>query len=165
MADPIIFFDMDGVLAKWDTESAVEDTFLPGYFLNREPDQVMINSLRTLLSQGYDVRILSAVYPGLIYRAEKEEWLKKYVGNVQAIFLPCGDSKAHYVTLSAGQKAILIDDYTRNLVMWECEGAEYIGIKYLNGVNNTRGTWSGFRIAYQMDVPHVVKTIEAIANL
>lgn len=32
MADPIIFFDMDGVLAKWDTESAVEDTFLPGYF-------------------------------------------------------------------------------------------------------------------------------------
>lgn len=165
MADPIIFFDMDGVLAKWDTESAVEDTFLPGYFLNREPDQVMINSLRTLLSHGYDVRILSAVYPGLIYRAEKEEWLRKYVGNVPAIFTPCGESKAHYVTLAAGQKAILIDDYTRNLVMWECEGAEYIGIKYLNGVNNTRGTWSGFRIAYQMDVPHVVKTIEAIANL
>ena len=162
---PVIFFDMDGVLAKWDTETAVEDTFLPGYFLNREPDHLMISALDGLVRCGYDVEVLSAVYPGAVYRIEKEDWLWKYGISVKHTFLPCGENKANYVSLADGQKAILIDDYTRNLVAWECTGDRFIGIKYLNGVNNTNGTWSGFRVSNQMDRDHIVKTIAAIASL
>ena len=32
-----IFVDLDGVLAKWDAEVAVEDTYARGFFLTREP--------------------------------------------------------------------------------------------------------------------------------
>ncbi len=162
---PIIFFDMDGVLAKWDTASSYEDTFVPGYFLSREPDALMIDSLHELVRLKYNVMILSAVYPGAIYHAEKEEWLRRYGINVPAIFLPCGENKANYVSLEADQRAFLVDDYTRNLNAWESTGAGFVGVKYLNGINNSRGTWRGYRVSNQMDSAHIVGTISAIASL
>jgi hypothetical protein len=160
-----IFFDMDGVLAKWDTASSVEDTFLPGYFLSRDADASMVESLNGLIRRGYDVHVLSAVYPGAIYQEEKRQWLLNNGITAEPIFLPCGDNKANYVALEAGQKGILIDDYTRNLNLWESSGTAFVGIKYLNGINSTKGTWRGFRVSHKMDVPHIVNTIAAIANL
>lgn len=43
-----IFIDMDGVLAKWNTEASFEDTFEKGYFLDRLPQENMIAAVREL---------------------------------------------------------------------------------------------------------------------
>ena len=47
-----IFIDMDGVLAKWNTEASFEDTFEKGYFLDRLPQENMIAAVRETLLQS-----------------------------------------------------------------------------------------------------------------
>ena len=58
----MIYFDMDGVLAKWDTTTSVEDTFRPGYFLAREKEEKVAKLIYLLQEEGYTVTILSAAY-------------------------------------------------------------------------------------------------------
>jgi len=41
-----------------------------------------------------------------------------------------------------------LDDYTKNLVLWQPPAR---GIKLLNGINHTRGTWPHDRLSYQKE--------------
>ena len=144
----MVFVDMDGVLAKWNTEASIEDTYEPGYFLARDEDPAIKELIRLLMGHGHKVAILSAVYPTGTAAADKHVWLDEHgLADVRRIFVPYGADKHLYIPELA-EPMILIDDYSRNLHAWEAAG--HIGVKYLNGINGTNGTWKGLTISRDM---------------
>ncbi len=156
-----IYFDMDGVLAKWDTASGVEDTFQPEYFLHREPEVNIINALKMIKTDGFaDAAVLSAAYSTTNAGEEKLQWLQAQGINVPAYIVPYGHSKNMFVPKNE-DVSLLVDDYTRNLRDWETV-PNHIGVKFVNGVNSTNGTWEGFRLDYRMDAEHMLLTLKGI---
>ena len=159
------FIDMDGTIAKWEYVP-FERLFEQGYFKNLKPQTQVIDGVRELCLQGDDVYILSCYLSDSKYAMpEKIEWLKEYVPFIapeKYILVPYGDSKVQHIPggISAGD--YLIDDYTKNLLEWQKAGGT--GIKLLNGINHSRGTWQGFKIS--MDefslLPSLLKTDKAL---
>ena len=165
-----IFIDMDGVLAKWNTEASVEETYEPGYFLRRTPEAGLVDIVNKLLSEGKQVVILSAVY-GQEQANDKLVWLRRIFDkwdvinpidsilgyynddSLKTIFCPYGGSKRDYVINHAanllGDKNILIDDFSKNLREWTGDSTvaqEFYGIKFINGINDTHKSWKGPRL-------------------
>lgn len=122
-----IYVDMDGVLAKWNTEASFEDIQKDGYFLNLLPENGIIVAVQSLLSKGYDVRALSSAW-SVQAVWEKREWLNRYVStDMQSIFVPAGKDKSDYVS---EHDAVLLDDFGRNLAEWKG-----VPVKFYNGIN------------------------------
>lgn len=158
-----IYIDMDGCIAKWNTEAFIDDTFLPGYFANREPDVDLINTVKDLVAAGYDITILTAVYIDDHSKQDKLKWLKKYgLDNLNIIFVPYGNEKSKYIEMD-GNISILLDDFSRNLNEWILYPNCY-GIKYMNGINGTKGTWKSFMVSNKMNQVSMFRTIRAIIN-
>lgn len=156
-----LYIDMDGCLAKWNTEASIEDTFEPGYFANLEPEESLIDAVK-LLSEDYDVSILSAVYQDNHSAKDKLTWLKKNgLGYLQAIFVPYGEAKQKYI--DQNYISILIDDYSKNLEEWVMS-KNCFGIKYLNGINSTKGQWTGFMVPGKMNSQALFRTIRGIVT-
>ncbi len=148
---------MDGVLAKWDSNTSSEGTKVKGYFLAREPEMIITELVNALIAIGSPVCILSAVWNEDCAK-EKSIWLDKYINpNVNRIFVPYGTNKADYI--SGGRGNILIDDFTQNLKSWKESGN--IPIKFYNGINGTKGTYIGSSINYKMTLGEI---LEIIAN-
>lgn len=155
---PTIYFDMDGVLAKWNSKASVEDTFEKGYFLHCEPDYKMIDLAKTCFSafpkQTY---ILSAAYQNGYAEKEKRVWLEsKGLGGLQKIFVPYGNRKEDYA--KTNRPAILIDDFSQNLRYWN-DVPQHFGIKYYNGINGTKYTWTGPSLSRDMTVDEMIEKI------
>ena len=92
-----LYIDMDGCIAKWNSEASIEETFEPGYFAGLEPEESLIAAVK-LLADEYDVSILSAVYQDNHSVGDKVSWLKKNgLGYLQTIFVPYGESKQKYI--------------------------------------------------------------------
>ena len=171
----IFFFDMDGVLAKWNEHASEEETHQPGYFLEREVELSVIALVRRLKDEGADVRVLSSVYEDDHSAAEKRQWLMSVgLGDVDPVFVPYGHDKFRYVCPKEDEALILIDDYGKNLTNWERVG--YIPVKFFNGVNNKprlsvvdgeikvhTDTWSGFSIDHRMSVDQMHVILAAVA--
>lgn len=145
-----IFVDMDGTLAKWNNVE-YEQLFEQGYYRNLEPNNDILSDVNRLIHEGKDVYILSCVLPESQYALEeKKEWLKEYVPDLpedKYIFVPYGQNKADYLKKHYSpitNSDYLVDDYTKNLQEWKDYGG--VGIKYLNGINHTRGTWKGLMV-------------------
>lgn len=145
-----IFVDMDGTLAKWNNVE-FEQLFEEGYYRNLEPNNDILIDVNRLIHEGKDVYILSCVLPESKYALEeKKEWLKEYVPDLpedKYIFVPYGQNKADYLKKHYSpitNSDYLVDDYTKNLQEWKDYGG--VGIKYLNGINHTRGTWKGLMV-------------------
>ncbi len=152
-----IYVDMDGVLAKWNSEATIEDTRRRGYFAEREPEEKMVNLVQTLRKLGVNVCVLSAVYSNGYAAAEKNQWLDTvFDPTLDRIFVPYGNNKADYIT--AGSESVLIDDYSENLRMWEQNGNSR-GVKLYNGINGTHGTWKGKSINLDMSVGEMIETL------
>ena len=156
-----LYIDMDGCIAKWNTESSIEETFEPGYFANLEPEEGLITAVK-LLSDEYDVSILSAVYQDNHSIGDKLAWLKKNgLGHLEIIFVPYGESKQKYIDHE--YTSILIDDYSKNLEEWVMTKNCY-GIKFLNGINATKGQWTGFMVSGRMNAQALFTTINGIVK-
>lgn len=156
-----IYIDMDGCIAKWNMDASIEDTFEPGYFAGLEPDERLIDTVK-MLSEEYDVSILSAVYQDNHSVDDKIKWLNNNgLGYLQRIFVPYGESKQNYIDQSF--TSILIDDYSKNLEEWIL-GKNCFGIKYLNGINATKGMWNGFMISSRMNPSAMYTTIKGIVS-
>lgn len=152
-----IFVDMDGTLAKWNNVE-FEQLFEEGYFRNLEPNVDIVNEVRELIRQGENVYVLSCYLTESNYaKEEKQQWLKQYLPqlhNEKQIFVPFGTNKAEYLKEHYSpitNEDYLVDDYTQNLLEWKQYGG--IGVKYLNGINHTRGTWQGLRVADAQEMP------------
>lgn len=146
-----IFVDMDGTLAKWNNVE-LEQLLEKGYYRNLKPNQDLLDDVNELINQGEDIYILSCYLTESKYALEeKKEWCREYLPELREdkyVFVPCGESKAKFFN-ERGLSPItntdyLIDDYTENLFEWKKFGG--IGVKYLNGINHTKGTWTGLRI-------------------
>lgn len=153
-----IYVDMDGVLAKWDTSATPEDTKKEGYFLDREPEKIIVSLVKSMLKLGINVSILSAVWNKKA-AMDKSKWLDKYIGkDLARIFVPYGEDKSDYI--SGGSGNVLIDDYTPNLNAWKESGN--IPIKFYNGINGTKGTYNGLYITKDMSIGDIFNVITNI---
>ena len=150
-----IFVDMDGVVAVWDDIATVEETKVPGYWLKRELATAGKRLIDLFMKEEIPFCFLSSTW-GVWSALEKDYWLTHRFGEeVPRIFLPCGENKAEYIGNRSG--CILIDDYTKNLEAWEKSGNR--GIKFMNEVNGSNGSWKGKRIEEDMTDEQILDII------
>ena len=156
-----VFVDLDGVLARWNAEASVEDTYAPGFFLTREPEPEAIAAVRLMREKGLDVYILSCAYQNGLAEPEKDAWLAMVgLSDIPRIFVPYGKRKSDYA--GGADVSVLLDDYSRNLHEWKAEGN--IGCKFYNGINGTHGTWDGYSVSCGMTAEQIAAVITAIVR-
>lgn len=161
-----IFVDMDGVLAKFQYVDTLETLYEEGYFRNLPPQENVVEAIRLLTKRkDADVYILSAVLSDSSYALkEKNEWLDEYLPEIDErhrIFPPCGKDKKRYIPCGATESDCLLDDYTYNLTDWEPPAH---GIKLLNGINHTKGTWQGDMVGYNIPPANLEREIYTAAK-
>jgi Uncharacterized protein conserved in bacteria len=160
-----LFVDMDGVLTEWKPSKNSIDLYEEGYFRYLLPQVHVVRAIKKLITnQVCEVFSLSAYLMDSNYALqEKKEWLNEHIPEIPSssrIFVPCGSDK--HAALPGGIRPddILLDDYTRNLLAW----ADYaVGIKLLNGINHTHGTWKGYCVTHTSE-HGLVSSINKILN-
>ena len=150
-----LFVDMDGTLAKfYYKKNCLEKMYEQGYFENL-PLYAMAKHIDEFAKKDtcVNVYILSACINSPYCEQEKVAWLLKNMPNLNPknfIFTKVGESKKQKVALTIDNMQeyvnILLDDYTKNLVEWSNGGENMIGIKFLNGINDTTKTWQGAKV-------------------
>lgn len=145
-----LFVDMDGTLAEFKPVDTLETLYEKDYFLNLKPNENVLGAIKQLIAQNdIDVYILSAYLSDSHYALyEKNAWLDKYLPELpqeKRLFVPCGTDKSVVVPGRIKHDDYLLDDYTKNLSEWEPPAR---GIKLINGINHTNGTWQGDKIQF-----------------
>jgi 5'(3')-deoxyribonucleotidase len=145
-----LFVDMDGTLAVFQPVDKLETLYEQGYFFDLKPNSNVVNAIRDIASRHQvEVFILSSVLSDSEYALdEKNAWLDKYLPEItrdHRIFPPCGQDKKDYIPDGIRRSDYLLDDYTANLILWQPPAR---GIKLLNGINHSSGTWKYDRIRY-----------------
>ena len=143
-----LFVDMDGTIATWHQGMTLHDLCAPGYFANLEPMQNMTAALKMMMGYGYPVFIVSAVLQGCDAEKDKNIWLNRHL-NIpwcNRFFVPYGESKTDVLRRFASSGDIMLDDYSTNLHEIVASGIDMIPVKVMNGINGTKGTWTGARI-------------------
>ncbi|MBA4698481.1 MAG: hypothetical protein H2212_03525 [Ruminococcus sp.] len=159
---PRLFVDMDGTLAVFKPVHTLEKLYEKGYFENLEPIERIVKAVKIILMNHPDIEvyILSAYLTDSMHALqEKNQWLDKNLPEIpkeRRIFSPCGEDKKAYIPDQIRGTDYLLDDYTRNLMLWHPPGK---GIKLLNGINHTKGTWEHDRISYIKDAEIIAKNI------
>lgn len=165
--DERLFVDMDGTLAKYKSVDTIEILFEKGYFLNLEPQQNVVDAVKKIIREHPEkqVYIMSSVLTDSKYAyQEKNEWLDKYLPEIDKehrIFPPCGENKMEYVPGGIRKSDYLLDDYTNNLALWEPPAK---GIKLLNGINHTNGTWKGNMLRYDKEPEELAQDIMQVMD-
>lgn len=148
-----LFVDMDGTVAKfYYKKNYLEKMYEQGYFENL-PVYSIAKDIDELAKQDtcVQVYILSACIDSPYCEQEKMAWLFKNMPNIpkeRFIFTKVGENKKDKASkqVATWQNCvnILLDDYTLNLEQWQ--GQDCMGIKFLNGINNTTQTWQGAKV-------------------
>lgn len=163
-----LFVDMDGTLAKFRQVAALEELYEPGYFAELPPQQNVVDAVRLLICTvpTIEVFILSSVlFDSRFAMEEKNAWLDQYLPELDEghrIFLPCGESKSSYLPGKMRESDCLLDDYTKNLEDWSHAGGT--GIKLLNGINHTRGSWKDRQLRFDKDPVQLVQDLIEIVE-
>lgn len=146
-----LFVDMDGTLAVFTPVDELETLYQEGYFRNLDPHINVVEAVREIINNypEIEVHILSAYLTDSQYALrEKNAWLDQYLPEIDQshrIFGPCGSDKKEWIPGGIRTTDHLLDDYTKNLNNWQPPAR---GIKLLNAINHTRGTWQHDRIRY-----------------
>lgn len=172
-----LYIDMDGTLTEWRSfvlkvENYEQKEILleklnnlllqPGYFISLEPHMNIVNAIRELCKE-YDVYILSCVLPKEEEpnpSTEKREWLRTYLPEIDddhIIFVPDGENKTKYIEGGIREGDVCLDDYTPKLVDFEEAGG--IGVKVLNKVNESKGSWKGNTISIETPSHIIVRDL------
>lgn len=159
-----LFVDMDGTLAVFKPVDEMETLYEEGYFLNLTPQENVVEAIReiALYYPDIEVNILSAYLTDSKYALqEKNEWLDKHLPEIDQdhrVFVPCGTDKKEGIK-GIRSNDFLLDDYTKNLNEWQPPAR---GIKLLNGINHTRGSWPHDRIRHDRDSKTLASCIVSI---
>ena len=181
----IIYFDMDGVLVKYDRNGYITSPSNPippflqpngHYFLNLEPDEKAIKTLE-LLNKELKVKVLTALPKKgslfLEHVIDKITWLKKYCPfiNPETQFIATAINKEtiaksiiDYDNLGFSNFSInhiLIDDYNNNLNNWVYKGGT--ALKYSNGVNS-EDSYDGIVLDQSMTAENIFDLITKYLN-
>lgn len=146
-----LFIDMDGTLAVFKPVDQLETLYEQGYFENLEPHENVLAAVKNIISEHPDieVHILSAYLTDSPYALqEKNAWLNRYLPEIDQehrVFVACGSDKKEGIQGGIRSNDFLLDDYTVNLNDWQPPAR---GIKLLNAINHTRGSWEHDRIRY-----------------
>lgn len=151
--DTAVFVDLDGTLAHWIPTTTPEELVTPGYFRSLPAYDRMVQNIKYLIGNGYNVYVLSAymeTHGDPV--AEKKGWLDEYLPEVDEehrIFCPCSASKWEVACNAVkAENMVLLDDYSKNLHDWVADSkGKGVGIKVMNGINGSHNTWKGKRIA------------------
>lgn len=160
-----LFVDMDGTLARFSFVSN-EKLHEKGYFECLEPIRNVVAAVREIIKaeNGIEVFAMSAVLTDSRYAVpEKSVWLDRYIPEIDArhrIFVPCGRNKKEFLPYGIQKQDYLLDDFTENLRAW----LPNKGIKILNGINNTKGTWEGSKISAEKEPLQLAMDIVAVMN-
>jgi 5'(3')-deoxyribonucleotidase len=168
----VIYFDLDGVLAKYDYGMYAKKN--PAWnevgahaFRNIQADDFMQHVvIRLFESMDSEIYILTSVYDkDVAVRNEqimdKMLWVSERYPIISLCnFIACGSDKRNAISKIKGMRLarqdILIDDYKKNLVSWASAGGT--AIKYVNGINSV-GDWPGPYIDKSMSVDEAVGII------
>ena len=180
MNKPRLFVDMDGTLAEFkkihidvneleDIQTAKERLQeilrAPGYFRSLAPQTNVVEAVRHLAEGGeIEVFIITCYLEHCSALYEKNEWLDKYlpvIDKEHRIFVPDGKNKSCYVPGNVNKNDFLLDDYTYNLCDWSVFGT---GIKLLNGINSTKGSWQDSALSYDRTPEELTNAIMDIVN-
>lgn len=157
-----LFVDMDGTLAVFNPTKKLEDLYEEGYFRELSPYQTVVNAVKYIIQNEPDVEVfvLSAYLTDSHYALqEKKEWLDEHLPELDdkhRLFCPCGSDKGAVVPGGIRNTDRLLDDYTHNLVLWSPPG---IGLKLLNGINDTHKSWKGARIDKEQSGKEIAEEI------
>ncbi len=142
----LILMDLDGTIFPWEWGA---DYTVPGYFENLQ----IIHSMKLLVDiLRNDKRYVFKFCTAYTSEQAKKEKIVSLIRNFpglsldEIIFVPYGESKYDYVKnlLDKKYSVCLIDDYSHNLFDFKSKGGN--AIKAMNGVNGTKGTWTGASI-------------------
>lgn len=136
MSGRLIVLDMDGTMADFHAEdSCMERMYEPNFYFNLKPypltEAVDILS-RCVYNNFY---ILSACVNDAC-RQEKLRWIEKYLPSIKrdhVILCDVGEDKSKYFDSDLISRAVLIDDYSKNLCDWQTAGGQIL--KAYNGLN------------------------------
>lgn len=177
-----LFVDMDGVLAEWRhitlkiTSAEQKDTIVkklnqillsPGYFRSLSPYKNVVDAINEL-NKECEVYILSCVMEKKEEpnpKTEKMEWLKEFLPSIDKshiVFVPDGKNKADYIDGEISSNDFLLDDYSKNLNDFVKQGG--VGIKLLNEVNESKGSWRGNAISKDANPKDIVKDLKALMD-
>ena len=148
-----LFVDMDGTVTVFRQVDTLETLYEQGYFLNLPPQMNAVDCIKYVMEhhkEDIEVFIMSAVLTDSRYALEeKNAWIDKYLPEIDKdhrIFPPCGVDKKEYIPGGVRKTDHLMDDYTHNLTLWQPPAK---GIKLMNGINDTHGTWTGNKLDYR----------------
>ena len=188
MAEPKvrIFFDMDGTLAEWrnimfstqikkpeDVERAVEKLnrilTTKGYYYSLLPHTSLCESAEILSGkENTELYIITCVMPAnetCSPEEEKRRWIKRevpFIKEENIIIVPNGKNKTKYVPGGIKKGDVLVDDFTKNLREWEEAGG--IGVKFLNEINEKKGTWRGNAVSIESSPEQIAEDLIASAK-
>lgn len=164
-----IFIDMDGVLAKWQKDTPFEEVQKKGYFKSLSANINMIIATKLMIKNGMNVNILSTVLPDNHSAYDKSCWLDEHLPEIpveKRFFVPYNKDKNVYIQEQTDPEIfsidVLLDDFSENLHKWA--KSDKIGIKILNGINNSNGTWKGKKISLFDSPEFIVKEIKEVCN-
>ncbi|HBR01147.1 MAG TPA: hypothetical protein DD738_00875 [Ruminiclostridium sp.] len=156
---------MDGTLAEFQHVDQLETLYEKGYFANLKPMESVVEAIREIHANypEIEVHILSAYLSDSPHALiEKNQWLDEHLPEIDSahrVFVHCGTDKKAQVPGGIRPTDFLLDDYTHNLSWWEPPAR---GIKLLNGINHTKGTWQGDRIRFDSDPAELAEKIVSV---
>ncbi len=161
MTEPVqaLFFDMDGVIARYDRDAydknkgrgnglAIYEDEELHYFRHCTPDWHAIGLFHRAVQAGIPSYLLTSVRSTLPWvRYDKTAWLRCHMpwfDPSTRLIIADGDKAqvimARMRLAALNRRTVLMDNFNRNLEDWARAGGT--AVKYLNGVNSP-GTWGG----------------------
>lgn len=163
-----LFVDMDGTVAKfYYKKNYLEKMYEQGYFENL-PLYAIAKHIDAFakLDTCVNIYILSACINSPYCEQEKVAWLLKNMPNINPknfLFTKVGESKAQKIALSVDNIEnyinILLDDYTLNLENWTSKSNNMVGVKFLNGMNDTTKNWKGLKVKTFGQLEEIIRTL------
>ncbi len=146
--EPVIYFDMDGCLAKW---LKYGDWTKPHYYRDLPANEKIVDFAKALFEKGYQIKILSKAMHSAIQ--DKYEWLQEhmpFVNKEDIYFVPYSEeSKKTAFIPKIGSLTYLIDDYNPNLNEWRKEGG--VCMKCITEVNNINPVYNSIFAASSIE--------------
>lgn len=160
-----LILDIDGTLAEWKPVNSLDELFIKGHYENLRPNINVVKGIKLFMQRNPEIPVFvcSAILQGAEFSIqEKNNWVDNHLPEIpkdKRFFPYCGTDKSDSIPGGVGPEDYLMDDYTFNLDLWKGRG-----IKLLNGINHTKGTWKYDSVS-MFNSPHdICFVIETIMN-